>query len=423
MKKNLPFQFTSLLILTFLVFRSANLLAQSNECPTPTNMQFYDIGLHEVTITWDGPSELFYDITLVANTSSGSDHGYTNGNSVTITDLESNTTYQVRIEADCPMYMTSGSLFGSVTTLPDCEPATNVVFHPTTNSVNITWEAGASSYYYLSLLQKDGTVVDSYEDNVREVSFSNLSPDTEYEFQLTVICDDGSEMRSTHVFKTLALPVLNYCLSEGEDSRKNYISRVILNEINNNSGDDGGYADNTSLSATLQQGEVYTFNVKPGGLPNKKYVSAWIDLNNDGDFYDAGEEILYLPAIQTAEVSTSIVIPTSSYSGSVRLRVIVSQHKNTDPCSLIHQGETEDYTVFIEAPEPNPVSVQPNPVKDNLYVTGGQSAQGMIILNSTGQVMYKGSVVPQLSVSGWKEGLYYMIIEGSERKTLRFVKD
>jgi len=141
---------------------------------------------------------------------------------------------------------------------------------------------------------------------------------------------------------------------------------VVFNDLASTSGyanTDGGYLDNTGsclLWADVEQGQTYNLDIEVGVNPNQ--LLAWIDYNNDGDFLDAGEEIVNDPAVPASStLSTPITIPGTSVTGtSLRMRILVDLGAITNCAGGTRDpnwGQAEDYTVIISAPVVTPVEL------------------------------------------------------------------
>ncbi|CAL2105992.1 Por secretion system C-terminal sorting domain-containing protein [Tenacibaculum sp. 190524A02b] len=139
----------------------------------------------------------------------------------------------------------------------------------------------------------------------------------------------------------------NYCAAGYQGN--NYIKEVIFGDINNTS-ENSGYSDFTNLGTNVTKGQPVTLTVNPGinsWSPN--YFGAWIDWNKDGDFEDAGEEILSTTNGEGG-VTTTIVVPNTAKNGATRLRVRYKLHTAPEPCGTASTNgdEVEDYFVFIK---------------------------------------------------------------------------
>ncbi|GAA4277394.1 zinc-dependent metalloprotease [Aquimarina mytili] len=139
----------------------------------------------------------------------------------------------------------------------------------------------------------------------------------------------------------------NYCAAGYQGT--NYIAEVIFGDISNKSGN-GGFSDFTYLGTNIVKGESVTLTVNPGiDFWDPNYFGAWIDWNKDGDFTDAGEEVL-MKTNGAGGVTTTVVVPFSAKNGATRLRVRYKLHTEPDPCGTASTNgdEVEDYFVFIK---------------------------------------------------------------------------
>ncbi len=131
-----------------------------------------------------------------------------------------------------------------------------------------------------------------------------------------------------------------------------YITNVSFNTINNNSTYDpsgDNYQNFQSVNTTVQKGFSYELKIKTFGAAQLGRV-AWIDLNGDNDFNDPGENVL-LPQTPVAGTTSHIItIPCTGISGSVRLRVMVTNViPSYDACDAMayNSGEIEEYTLNV----------------------------------------------------------------------------
>ena len=125
--------------------------------------------------------------------------------------------------------------------------------------------------------------------------------------------------------------------------------------INQSSGcSPNEYADYTASSfVSMYAGSAYTGSFWASDY--KDYATIWIDFNDDGYFTTDERLLSNLRVMGTnAPTAFTINIPANAPTGSHRLRIRNVYYgsaptKATDPCDNYTWGETEDYTVSINA--------------------------------------------------------------------------
>ncbi len=235
---------------------------------------------------------------------------------------------------------------------------------------------------------------------------------------------------------------VEYCSMFAYNSNFEFIQSVEFGSINNNSGDDGGYADYTNISTMITPGETYPITLTPG-FSNATYNEVfriWIDFNKDGDFDDANEEVL--TEATNAAITSSISIPMNINNGSTRMRVAMRwNNAPTNPCAGFSYGEVEDYTLIIggqnsfvtrEIEALNyELFLYPNPVKNQLNIQLNQSMESgqLFIFDNLGRLIDQLDVEDRntfytLDVSQYAEGIYFtqLITEKEKKIVKKFIK-
>ncbi len=139
---------------------------------------------------------------------------------------------------------------------------------------------------------------------------------------------------------------VTYC--EAGQQASNYIAEVSFGSILNTS-QNSAYSDFRSQSTNVTKGQSVTLTVIPGNISSgwsSNVVGGWIDWNQDGDFEDAGEEVLMKPKGVGSGTAT-VVVPNDAQDGATRLRVRYRWWSNPSPCGVTEGDEVEDYTVVI----------------------------------------------------------------------------
>ena len=140
---------------------------------------------------------------------------------------------------------------------------------------------------------------------------------------------------------------LQYCESKGLNSEESWIQRIIYSAIHNDSGDNGGYEDFTSISTDMQLGVTDTIFLKAGYTDpsNLAYWRVWIDFNQDGVFNPSTEKVAQRRGLN--EFFRLISIPSDAQLGETKMRVSMKVGSYPQPCETFAFGEVEDYTVNI----------------------------------------------------------------------------
>lgn len=119
-------------------------------------------------------------------------------------------------------------------------------------------------------------------------------------------------------------------------------SPTALGDDTNNTDDEDG----VTLTPLLPIGQT---TVVPVSIQNGSgFLSAWFDWNVDGDFNDAGEQMVTAQAVAAGTVNLNIVVPLGAVIGPTfaRFRVCTNNaaldNCNT-PAGTVQSGEVEDY--------------------------------------------------------------------------------
>jgi hypothetical protein len=164
----------------------------------------------------------------------------------------------------------------------------------------------------------------------------------------------------------------------GMSTMDEWIARVAVGTLDNQSGANEGYGDFTALGTDLQIGQGppitlapgYTFEVYP------EYFKVFVDLDQNGNFNGPGE-LAYSSGVVGGPVTGTLNLPASALVGSTRMRVIMLYD---DPTAMgctngYDYGETEDYCVNLventtgvgEGPTSGQVRLFPNPSDNEVF--------------------------------------------------------
>jgi microbial collagenase len=240
---------------------------------------------------------------------------------------------------------------------------------PTTGSSNVAPTANANGPYSAEVntgiafnsngsVDSDGSIA-SYNWNFGDGSTASTSANPNHAYTtagnftatLTVTDNEGATASSTASVTIKGDPILTYCTVTGGGTHE-WIAGVAIGELNNTSAQDNYKRYN--LTASLTSGSNI-ITLTPG-FSNGSYTehwAVWIDYNADGDFTDAGEQVVSGLSSQTA-VTATITPPSSAAGVTTQMRVAMKYNQAvTNSCTNITSGEVEDYTVIIGGTGPN----------------------------------------------------------------------
>ena len=167
----------------------------------------------------------------------------------------------------------------------------------------------------------------------------------DYEVQLESTNTFGNDIETKTGYISVSL-LMNYCLASG-GSGYEYISRVLMGNIDNSTGDDG-YANYTTMSTDITILESYNITVWFANANDGDDLGVWVDWNQDGDFND-DEQVSCNMNMSATQKTNSIEVPSSALTGptTMRIRLKLSGGNCGSPCGNTDHGEVEDYKVNI----------------------------------------------------------------------------
>ena len=225
-------------------------------------------------------------------------------------------------------------------------PASITISNITNTSATANWAStGALNYLVRYKPISSSTWISLPAITTATMAISGLVAGTTYNVEVTGNCTGTTSAAATTTFITSGGTSSNtYCASKGNDSHSEWIKKVAIGNISNNSGDNGGYRDFSTQSTPMIKGVSKTLTLTPGYSATRQlYWKVYIDFNNNGLFTDSGEEVY--SKFSSSTLLPSIKVPTSAASGNLKMRIIVSYNSISSPCGTYNYGETEDYTL------------------------------------------------------------------------------
>ena len=315
----------------------------------------------------------------------------------------------------------------------------------TQTSVALSWNAstdnvGVTGYEVFQGNTSLGTVTGT------STNITGLSPATTYSFKVRAFdAASNNSSYSNTVNVTTQSNTVTYCDTQGNNSSYEWIDLVRLNNLNNVTGNDGGYADYTNLSANLPYGSN-TLYISAGFSSSsyREYWKIWIDYDQDGTF-ENNEVLASGSSTSSGTLSATFSVPTTAIPGPTRMRVSMKYNSAQTACETFSYGEVEDYTVNIgqaanttNAEEQNygslgiseaafGINMYPNPAENILNIELLDNREATYsIYNVLGQQVLNGSLnrTATINVSTLSDGLYIVKINDGQKELVeRFIKE
>ncbi len=261
-------------------------------------------------------------------------------------------------------------------------------------------------------------------------------PEGEYEVVYSAVDMCGNESQLS--FDVTVQPeVSEFCTTAGTDNSV-WIEGVTFHEMTNTSASNEGYADFAETVTTMNIGDgLVLLDLTAGGNTTEEvlYWRVWLDKNNDGDFFDAGE-VLFEQSTENTHLQANVELGQETVSNA-RLRIAVARHAFPAPCGNPYVGEVEDYTVTLTVPDVIDVEREaeirlfPNPadtyVNVDLSDFAGEGVSIRVINNLGKSVFFSKEIVAikgnvRLDLQGITGGMYNISVSTSTRQiTKRFV--
>ncbi|HDO27392.1 MAG TPA: PKD domain-containing protein [Bacteroidetes bacterium] len=221
----------------------------------------------------------------------------------------------------------------------------------TENPTSWSWSISPSDYVFVS-----GTSSSSQNPQVQFIKSGS------YDVTLTASNTAGNDTETKTKYIVASDAPTGYC--DGYSTNPaGYVENFSFASVQNyhtgytNVGgvdpNDKYYQDFTNIMIDVNLLGTYTLyvlNGYNGTGENLLDLAVWIDFNRDGDFADAGEQVVCDPD-NYGEGTFSVTIPSDASLGATRMRVR-TKYNGSDcgsPCGSTGNGEVEDYTVNMRS--------------------------------------------------------------------------
>ena len=361
--------------------------------------------------------------------------------------LQACTVYEYRVASICDTFPLAFSGISTFQTDGCCEApgGFSLTIDPTSATLTFSNVLAANAYTVRFRVAGASTWTTLPGLTTPSATLTGLDSCTTYEYQVQTVCDTGATPFSPlQIFRTSGCLGCDqpYCSIAGLASADEWIQTVFFAGINNNSGDNGGYADFTGTIV----GQAMTYGTYPvtltpgfGFFPYQEYFSLYIDYNQDGDFDDLGELAFDPGAAGIAAVSGNVTIPASASLGICRMRVVMQYQAQAPGCGPdFDYGEVEDYcleilqgSVDVRTPQLDGLRAYPNPFSSALnveFVANGQQDYTLQLVGLDGRTVREqvalqpghGTYRHAFLTEGLPSGMYFLRLHsGSAHQTLK----
>ncbi len=328
-----------------------------NGCFTPYSLQIDNLLDTSLDIIWSVGEQTDQSNLRYREIGAATWNVLTNVSSpYTLTGVAACTEYEFQVQALCGADQTEWSNSLDFQTDGCCEPPSSININGVTDSeANISWSSVLAAISYdMEYKEASGTTWMTSNVTGTSMILANLEICTEYEVRIRTICTgENADYSNTFMFKTSGCGACldnTYCQSNSVNSEFEWIDSVVLNTLDNPSGNDNGYGNYTDMGTDLEIGTTYDLSLKPGysESPYAEFFNVWIDYNQDGDFEDADELVFSTPDGTMATVTSPITIPVNALIGNTRMRISMKWNSPADYCTEdFDYGEVEDYCLNI----------------------------------------------------------------------------
>lgn len=328
-------------------------------CNVPGGLSVSGIAIHTATIQWTASGADGYNLQYRLASAPNWTTVNTGGTSYGLSGLDSCSSYVCRIQAVCgsntSVYSAEVAFATTCQGGNNCGVPSGLAATPGNNVAALSWSnAGAASYniQYRTSGNNSWTTVAS---NTNSYNLTGLAICTNYVFRVQSVCEGSSSAYSgEQAFVTTGCsnpdPPTTYCSSYSLNSTSEWVNSFSISNLTNNSGNNNGFGNFINMVATLNIGgsTSATFAAGIAGSPVTEYWKLWIDFNRDGDFEDAGEEVVSTTTIGSASFTTSLNVPANAVAGMARMRISVKRGSYPGVCDIYSGGEVEDYLVNMQ---------------------------------------------------------------------------
>lgn len=210
------------------------------------------------------------------------------------------------------------------------------------------------------------------------------APDPTYP---TLLASGGAR----HVNTGLALGALIDTEQDGQPQA------FALGDDSNPAGSDD--EDGVIWNCNFMIGQINSIQVTANGTG---FLNAWFDFNQDGDWAEAGEQVVVDLPMVAGTITIMVSVPANAVYGHTFARFRLSTTQGLSFTGLANDGEVEDYQVFIDEASAMDFGDAPDPTYQTLLASNGARHFNTQLapLNLGTQIDYEMNGTPSISANG-----------------------
>lgn len=370
-----------------------------------------------------------------------------------VRDIYPNTTSAENVATINAFYAVGFGNAYSVDTIPPTAPVLGLSGYNSTTAT-IYWSNAVDNINvaYYDIYYANDVFVTSVPGSVTNYTLWGLTASTQYGFKIRARDNNGNVSPWSNTVTFTMAAMTNYCTpsstntSTGRIGTVNFTGAGFPYSASGTAGYENLWSQSLNPHFTFTVATVHPYIITPtfGGSPVTSTYAIYIDLDQDGNFTDAGE-LIQSQTTNATSVTGSFTMPYTPITGYTRLRIIMSANSSTvpGPCATLTAGQIEDYPLLIipqsqqpggiiigatsETVKPFDFTLYPNPANTTLTVMlNGTTAekQRYTLSNYLGQVVKSETLdSPSIGLEGLSSGMYLLKIEdGNTIVTKKFIK-
>lgn len=201
-----------------------------------------------------------------------------------------------------------------------------------------------------------------------------------------------------------------YCDSYGRNTSYFWLDSITVGDVSIVSGKDGGYDFKPDTDIVFQPGDnALQLTTGYRSYNYTIYWRGWLDLNGDNQF--TSDEQLFQTSSR-GPVSVTASLPETFDMDSATLRVAMKYGGYPSACEVYYYGETEDYVVALQQPEPTTTleDTYHLTLDSNFKITrnGAIGDDVVLVVEKNGSVVFSRNAASEL------EYRYYSNTQGSD---------